>query len=314
VIEPRLAYKVVPDKLSNKKIGAIDGGLSQHSYHGLDMILLRAVSVIFNYSDGKLQKVDYYPATLTTPKLILISDPYSDQEFSISSSLERQKEEIELAAKVIKQFSPDLLLLDGPVMPHIADRPNKSSQAFKSYEKVLASFKKLYNSKGLFAGCIEDSRARALCKIIAEQILSKIKSPMTNELEKILAKTRDTNLLFYVLEKGERTCIFKSKSSVLEDLKEDRIYSFYFKTAEYDRPVRIDFFAESDPIAKAEQIAPLILATCWHSSYGFPAPLTEADYRAKLQEQDVESLHDQLVDRVGITPSVMKLRREQRPF
>lgn len=44
------------------------------------MILLRAVSVIFNYSDGKLQKVEYYPATLTTPKLILISDPYSDQK------------------------------------------------------------------------------------------------------------------------------------------------------------------------------------------------------------------------------------------
>jgi hypothetical protein len=322
LLEPNLVYRVEADPLKAKRIIAIDGGLSQHAYHGLDMILTRAVAVIFNYEGGSLKEVGYYPHALVSPKLIIVADPYSDEEFAVSTSLERQRTEIELAATAAKEFSPDLLLLDGSVVPHGNHRPSRSSNAYDRYTKVLESFRELYDIQGmLLAGCVEDSRGRRFCEITAKEILGEIDNPRIPELQKILAGTRDTNLLFHVLEKGERTCVFKYTKSakehpVLSDIgaQGDNVYCFYMKTAEFDRPLRIDFYAAKDPVGTANRIAPLVLATACHSCYGFPAPLIEADFRAKLQEQDVSALHDQLVDRVGITPSLMKLRREQRPF
>jgi hypothetical protein len=322
IMEKGVITAVKTDSLSGTKIAAIDGGLSRHEYHGMDIILTRAVAAIFDYKDGKLDKADYFPQAIVAPKITIVSDPYSDEEFSVSSSLERQYGEIELAGTVAQKLLPDLLLLDGSVVPHGNDRPSTTSPAWSRYTDVLGVFKRLFDSASLLAGCIEDSRSRRFCEIIAEQVLGKIDSPRAAGLAKILAGTRDTNLLFHMLKRGERTAIFRyakdaDEHPILSDLGEygRRIYCFYLKTAEFDRPVRIDFYCKGGDVTEtADKIASLVLATTPHGSYGFPAPLIEADFRAKLQERDADSLHDQLVDRVGITPSLMKLRREQRPF
>ncbi len=323
VLEKNLIQKVSADSLDQKIVAAIDGGLSQHEYHGMDLILTRAVAVVFNYNSGKLEKVAYHPHAIVTPKLTVVSDPYNDEEFAMSSSLERQRGEVDLAAECFSKFSPHIVLMDGMIVPHGNDKPQKNSPAFARYQLVLQSFKNLYkNSSGsLLAGCVEDSRGRRLCEIVAEKILGQIESPRVPELQKILSGTRDTNLLYHCLQHGERTAVFKfssqpSQHPVLSDLGPagEKIFSFYLKSAEFDRPVRVDFFSEKNPIETADKIASLVLAMSPHSSYGFPAPLIEADLRAKLQENDANALHDQLVDRIGIVPSLMKLRREQRPF
>ena len=323
-MEACMIRQVAASPLDDVRIAAVDGGLSRHEYHGMDIILTRAVAVVFYYRNGRLDKTDYYPHSIVTPRITVVSDPYSDEEFLVSSSLERQYGEIELAGTVFEKLRPNLLLLDGSVVPHGNDRPGKTGPAWNRYQDVLNVFRRLYDSSTLLAGCIEDSRSRRFCEIIAEQVLGKIDSPRAAELQKILAGTRDTNLLFHALKRGERTAIFRySKNSedhpILADLGEhgQHVYCFYIKTAEFDRPVRVDFYSKSDGrelTETADKIASLILAITPHGSYGFPAPLIEADFRAKLQERDADNLHDQLVDRVGITPSLMKLRREQRPF
>jgi hypothetical protein len=206
------------------------------------------------------------------------------------------------------------------VVPHGNDRPPKNSSAYSRYAAVIERFNNLYNTAGgKLAGCVEDSRGRRFCEIVADKVLSQIESPLIPQLQKILAGTRDTNLLYHVLDTGERTAVFHYSSGdnpILADLGvKDKIFSFYIKTAEFDRPVRVDFWSEpANAVKTAERIAALILPLCGHSSYGFPAPLIEADVRAKLSERDADTLHDQLVDRVGITPSLLKLRRENRPF
>jgi len=297
-IEKKLTKKVEPTDLNGLKVIGIDGGLSQHEYHGMDMILTRAVAAIFNYSD-KLD-VDYYPSAIATPKLTVITDPCNDGDFNKSASLIRQRTEIELALETFNKFNPDLLLLDGSIVPHMNDRPGKGS-ATEKYEEVLGVFRKLYkNANGKLAGCVEDSRGRRFCELI-EKIVSE-------NLRRVLSGVRDTNLLYHVLDTCERTFVFRLSEET------DNIYSFYIKTADYDRPVRIDFYAESDIVETADNIASIVLATSCHHTYGIPAPIIEADCRAKLKEHDVDSLHDQLVDRVGITPGLMKLRREQRPL
>lgn len=318
VLEKNLVYKVSADSLLNKKIVAIDGGVSQNTYHGLDLLLIKTVAVVSEYNK-KLEKIDYYPSAFPTPKVVIISDPFSEEEFIINSSIERVKQEVSLAAQAAEKFSPDLLLLDGSIVPHSNVMPQKTSNLHKRYLELLDNFKKLYANRLLLTGCIEDSRARKFCELISREILSGINSPAVPELQKILLGTRDTNLLYHILDYGERTCVFRyGETPVLRDLEEfgQRIYAFYLKTAENDRPLRIEFYcaADNNPIETADKIASLVLALSCHDSYGFPAPLTEADVRARLREEDADALHDQLVDRVGITPSLMKLRRELRPL
>ena len=51
-----------------------------------------------------------------------------------------------------------------------------------------------------------------------------------------------------------------------------------------------------------------------HSSYGFPSVLIEADAIARMSEQEVDNFYSHILTYAGNIPSVMKLRREQRPF
>lgn len=318
VLEKKMIHKVKDIDVSGKVVVGVDGGLSKHSYHGIDLILTRAIAAVFRY-DSKL-KVEYYPNAFVSPKLIIVSDPYSDEEFIISSSLERHNEEVRIALEVAEKIKPDVILMDGSIVPHGSDKPSIKSLNRKHYENLSKNLVKLYSSGQMLAGCIEDSRGRGFCEIISKQVLSNIEDPYAKKLGNILEGTRDTNLLYYLLRRGERSFVFRysrdaMQHPVLSDLGGwgDRIYSFYIKTAEFDRPVRVDFVS-NNPLKDAEKIAEFVLATACHSSYGIPAPIIEADLRAKLSERDADEIHGQLIDKLGLTPSLMKLRRDQRPF
>jgi len=315
VLEKKISYPIKEFK-GRIKICATDGGSIQNSYHGLDIILVRAVSVIAEYSQGKLENIAYFPNAFPQPDIEIVFDPFTDEEFLLKSSLIRQKKEILTTIEAVKRFNPDIVLLDGSIVPHPSSKPQKNSVLYQNYLEVIENLEKLYSIPFL-AGCSEDSRGRKFCEIISEKILSCIESPLVPELKKILKGTRDTNLLYHVLDVGERTCVFRyGDSPVIKDIGEKgkNIYTFYMKPAEFDRPLRIDFYAEKDVIKTAEKLASIIHMLCCHSSYAFPAPLVEADLRAKLKEIDIEVVHKHLVDITGLLPSLMKLRRETRPF
>ncbi len=316
VVEKRISYKV--ENFSGSiKVCAVDGGVSQSSYHGLDIILVRAVAVIAKYSD-KLEEIVYYPDAFPSPDIEIVSDPFSDEEFVLNTSLVRQRKEIEIAIEASKKYNPDMILLDGSIVPHPSIKPkDKKSKTYQNYIQLIESFKELYSLPYPLVGTSEDSRGRKFCNIVSEKILSKIDSPIVPELKKILNGTRDTNLLYHVLEPGERTCVFKyGETPVTEDLgnHQNNLYSFYLRPAEFDRPIRVDFYSREDPVKEANWIASVISSLYCHSSYGYPAPLVEADLRAKLKETDVDMVHGQLIDRIGLLPSLFKLRRETRPF
>ncbi len=315
VLEEKISYPV-KEFDERIKICATDGGSSQNSYHGLDIILVRAVSVIAEYNHGKLENILYFPDAFPEPEIEIVSDPFTDEEFLMKSSLIRQKKEILTTIEAVKEHSPEVVLMDGSIVPHPSSRPQKNSVIYKNYLEVIEALKELY-SLPLVAGCSEDSRGRKFCDIVSRKILSVIDSPLIPELKKILAGTRDTNLLYHVLDVGERTCVFRyGDSPVIKDLGKygENIYTFYLKPAEFDRPLRIDFYAEKEPVKTAEKIASIVHMLCCHSSYAYPAPLVEADLRAKLKEIDIELVHRHLVDITGLLPSLMKLRRENRPF
>jgi hypothetical protein len=314
MMEADFIRKVAPQNLSGKKIVAVDGGLSQHSYHGIELALLRAVAVMFQYDGNQKSSVSYYPESSPSPDIFIISDPYNDS--GLDASNERMQKETETAAAAAKKFSPDLLLMDGMIVPHMNDIPKEGSSTHERFVNTVKSFKNLYDSvPGLLAGCIEDSRGKRFCEILSKNPIMK----GNTEMKEVLKAGSDTSILFYLLDCGERTCAFRFSGDGLINILGEQgknIYSFYMKTAKFDRPLRADFYCENreNVAAAAEKVSSLILSSCCHDSYGFPAPLIEADFRAKLPEDEVEKLRFQLLDKIGMMPSLMKLRRELRPL
>jgi hypothetical protein len=311
-----LFFPVKPAKVRGR-IVAVDGGLLKQSFHGFDCLLLRAVAVCFEYREGKVVNVAYIPSKNPIPKPELL-EALSDLDWAWCSALYRIETELKIGLKAAEVWQPDMLLMDGPLVPHYADRPGKKSQAWPIYQNILKLYKQLYqiSEKILLAGVVEDSRSNAFANIISN-LLKDINHPAVPELRAILAKSRDTILLYSLLKKNERTKAFKYSQDpethpVLKDLIpwSDRLQSFYLKTVSNDRPIRIDFLLPTDP----DILAALILPLCSHPNYGLPAPLIEADNVAALPEIEMEKLYAIIQAELGPSPAAMRLRREGRPF
>ena len=319
--EIKLIEKLNFHTLDDVKVVGIDGGLSKKSLHGFDFMIVRAAGALFHYKKGKFHKVDYFPSKLPKPKPYIM-EALSELDWAQSSGIERQDTEIRTAIECLEKFQPDVLLLDGSIVPHYSDRPSKTSPVYERYTEMLESYKTLYTkisgTNTILAGVIEDSRGKMFCNIIKNDILTKIDHSVIPELIGILDKTRDTNLLYWILNRGERSRIFRYSQNPEDHpfLKEmpgfaERIHSFYLKTADNDRPVRVDVLGK-EHIGKLASI--LLAISGQHSGYGLPVPLIEADNIVKLSDNEMDFLYSQIMGYVGNLPGVMKLRREQRPF
>ncbi|HIK00892.1 TPA: DNA double-strand break repair nuclease NurA [archaeon] len=339
IIEDKFVTKVKPDELKNLKVAAVDGGIVQTKLHGVNLVVGRAAAVVFDFKNGVLFNTNYYPDAFPSHQLLSFNAPITDRDYAISISLNRQIMEISTAEKVVSNFSPELMLLDGSVLPLAMDKPEKNSPEFKRYENLIQTYLSLYRTcskkKTQLAGVIEDSGGLRLTTLLKEKVVpgviqsSEFDGGIVDVLEQnksILENTNDSNVIFYILDVGERTCVYSysadpEKHQVLKDLEDygGKIFSFYLKTVPFDRPIRIDFVSESDMQEKitkiANDIASKVLAMSMHNeTYGFPSILIEADGRARLSERDLDLIYHRLKDKVGDLPSLFKLRRELRPF
>lgn len=304
------------DKL---KIVGIDGGIVRKSLHGFDFILARAAAACFEYQNDRIVNANYFPSKVPQPRLFTL-ESVSEIDYAYFASIIRQKLEIEAAKKSAEKFKPDILLLDGSIVPHHTTKPSVTSEAYKDYEELMASYQELYKlceeNKILLAGVVEDSKSDRFCMLIKDRVISKLDKTKIPPEADILDKTRDTNFLFWALNEHERTTTFDytqdiEKHQILKEFFSKNFYSFYLKTAKLDRPVRVDFMDKS----AEDRLASIILSISGqHSSYGFPSVLIEADNIAKMSEQEVDNFYSHILTYTGNIPSVMKLRREQRPF
>ncbi len=324
--ETEILRTLEPDPLEDIKVAGVDGGLSRKSLHGFDCILVRAAAVCFHYRKGKREKACYYPSRIPAPEADVL-EALSDMEWSYFSSIMRQRTEVRTALRALDELGPDVLLMDGSIVPHYSDRPAKGSEAYKEYSSMVRDFLELHGrcrEQGIvLAGVIEDSRGTSYCSRIDREIISRVDHPRAGEMGQLLAKTRDTNLLYWVLGKGQRSSLFPYAEKpddhpVLRDFGESAraIRSFYLKTATHDRPVRVDLLSRTeDPDREADSLGSVLSAISGHHpGYGLPAPLIEADNVAKLSDGEVENFYAHILSFAGNIPSVMRLRRDQRPF
>ncbi len=318
-----LFQKVEAHNLKDVKVVGVDGGIAKKSLHGMDCMLVRSVGVCFHYHNGRVRNVDYFPSKIP-PMQAEVTDVMSDIDWNYYTSIVRESSEVRTAINCIEKFKPDILLMDGSIVPHHADKPARLSPAYQAYKGMISEYQRLYDSclssGTMLAGIIEDSRGARFCDMARSQISSFSEGP-ADQISELLCRTRDTNLLFWALHKGERTMPFAysedpKQHPILRDFDERfslRVSSFYLKTAEFDRPVRVDYMKDRDNIE--DEMASILLAISGHhSSYGLPAPIIEADSVAKLSDTEMENFYFQILAYAGNLPSIMRLRRETRPF
>jgi len=315
---------IIPVKEAEKDISVVgvDGGIAKASLHGLDIIAYRAVGVNFVYKNGSIAKIDYHPSSMPEPDRITIIEALSEIDLSYCFNFIRQIKEIEIALESLKKFKPDMLLLDGSVIPHYVTKP-ENDFAKEYYKKLIEKYREFFEEtqNTIVAGVIEDSRGNKFSDILVRRVFRFLQDALPKESADIIGKARDSDVLHHMLKKFERTCIFNYTQDpqhhpIIKEFSKmaDKFMSFYVRTVEFDRPIRVDFIANGNPAEIANKISGFLIATSGHAGYGLPAVLIEADQRAKLSHDDLEAFYQDLINKAGNISIVFRLRRENRPF
>ena len=294
--------QIKPIKLNNISIAGVDGGLLKKEYTGVSLIITRAVGVIFNYKDEKLKTTDYIPSATIQPSFT-ITEPLKDtHELDQKASIIRINEEINRAIECCNK-KPDIILLDGTIIPHPGTEPSTSSDLTEDYQNLTKKIEELIEicikQKILLCGICEDSRSDTFCKTLD-----------------IKDKCTDTEITNYLLKKDERTITYRTEMPKQFKNMKDLIHNIIIKPSEFDKPVRIQFIAKSNPEDTAENISSIIdQISCHHSEYAAPTVLIEADQRAKLNPEEIMFIENEIRTRLGKRSStLLDLRRNRRPF
>ena len=316
-----LGFKVgnlTDDKIFNKVekmplnfvVGGVDGGLLTKTFHGIDVVLTRAVGVVFDYQNGRIVKSKVFPQKMPFITEVNSSD---DGELITLASLYRMNEEIKKAIEVAKTASPEFLLLDGPLYPHPSTRIAKATDLHHVYKSVVSKYnelQKVCEERGVsLVGVVEDSRSRYFSKVLFETLVPGLPKKH-QELFSNNFSFRDTALLYDALQMGERTLAFKL--SGIQDVNyKNSVFAFYIRTAKHDRPIRIEVTSKN-PKNLLAKIPQMIYGLAAFPSYGIPSVIVEADARAKLSQRHMISIQKMLYSK-SQSPLVMNLRRESRP-
>ncbi|MEM4389395.1 MAG: DNA double-strand break repair nuclease NurA [Candidatus Micrarchaeia archaeon] len=293
----------------NGRIVAVDGGLVAQEFHGVDLVLSRAVAVLFEYDNGALVNYAYHPGAFPEPDADSLS-ALDTHDFNLHKSLFRLKKELACASEALNKWSPHALLLDGSLVPQLADRPGEESELKQLYREVVEAFISLYNLS-ISAGCmligiVKDSRGKRFVELLARALGEPIDA-------------NDTSFLHFLLAKGERTSALPLSSptaqhSILKDFGVwgGRIAVLYVKPGAQDRPLRAEFIWGA---VQPDAVASLTYAlACINEKYAYPAVLIEADLRAALERDELERIYRELVLTAGLSASALRLRRDSRPF
>jgi len=336
VIDSDFTKKIEATNLAGLKIAGIDGGLVRRRFRSMDLLLTRAIAVIFQFGPKEGPNVEFFPDPFPEPQIRPMILTLSGAELDQLASLERVAAELRVTLSVLEEYHSDLILIDGSLFYHPRDRPQSGSIVFEKFQEVLALYKQLYHKarkKGTtLIGIVKDSRSSRVTNFLGDFLPHIIRKPAVFELMQgvdyrwLLKMSRDCDILDTYLKEGERSFIFTysselqpSSNSVSEDLTEwaSSIWVTYLKTARDDLPLRIEILTSGTPddVSKVDKALAAILPLSWqHPEYGIPTPILEADTRAKITSNETQLIIDRLMALSGLTYTSLEKRRSRNPF
>ncbi|MCK4279659.1 MAG: DNA double-strand break repair nuclease NurA [Candidatus Thorarchaeota archaeon] len=335
-METSLLTKLEPTSLSGLRIAGIDGGLVRKRFRSMDILLTRAVAVVFQFGCEDGPDVEFHPEAFPEPKVTPVLLALPSPELDQLASLERVATELEATISVLDEFHTDLILVDGSLFYHPKDRPQRGSTAFTKFQEVMALYRQLYHKsrrkKTTLVGIVKDSRSTRMVQVLGEILPHIIRDSSIFELMQdvdyrwLLKVSRDCDLLDTFLEPGERTYAFRysselthNENSVSDELTiwSSSIWVTYLKTAQDDLPLRIEVLMDQDSkdTKELDRALSAILPLSWqHPEYGIPTPILEADARARITGHEAQLIIDRLMALSGLTYTVLEKRRSRNPF
>lgn len=333
LVDSQLATKLPPTDLGGLRICGIDGGLLKKSLRGIELVVTRAIATIFEYNPSGRVSAKYWPQG-ALPKVKANLYPISRQEAEINASLERVKEELEVAIRIQDRHPSELMLIDGSILPQIKGRTSSHSMLAEKYEKIRLLYFDLYakteETGTLLAGIVKDSRSNRFMNLLGELIPHLIhRHPQLAPLQDFDYRTAlksiyDNEFFFRVLEPGERSCIFRleevtpPKFTAPQDHSHAKskktVVGFFARTAKYDYPLRVEVLVPKHYNPKEVVTKVSAMLSSDNDTFALPSVLIEADSQARLVERDMDFIFTQLAQRIGHPPNFMKQRRERMPF
>ncbi len=242
-------------------------------------------------------------------------------------TLRRAITELQVALQILElsEKKIDVLLLDGsPVINKPLTSNQKIINYYETYLSILQEL--IFNARKKtvkLAWIVKDSKMSLMTKFLGRILPFMIdRMPELLELDyrNIINNSRDMDLFYYLLDFQYRSMVLKLDFNVSQDFaKKFAFYNFYLKTARFDIPLRVEIFQplqkETKEMIKeinilAETILPL---SQYYKNYGIPAPIVEADARAKIKETEVDAFFHLMRKRFPI-PDLWLRRRERSPW
>jgi hypothetical protein len=330
-----LVSRVSLTHLKGLKIAGIDGGLVKKRFRSIDLILTRGVAVIFQFGPESGPSVEFYPAPFPKPRVKPIMLTLQGSELEQLASLERVVEELKVTLAVIDEYHVNLVLLDGSLFYHPKDKPQVGTLAYEKFQEALALYRQLYHRAKkkdlLLVGIVKDSRSTKIVNLLGDILPHIFRNPEIFEMIQgidyrwLLKISRDCDILDTFLDEGERTFAFKYSSEIVHNVNVENddismwassILVTYVRTARDDLPLRVEVFV--DPEKGVEQIDKALSAilplSMQHPEYGVPAPILEADARARITHTESNMIIDRLMALSGLTYTTLERRRSRNPF
>ena len=325
--DDQMFTEISPQDISGLTIGGIDGGYASRLFIGFDIFVFRAVAAFLTYTPEGIQKTTYYPSK-TPPLEIAISDVgLSSLDFENMGSIRRAITELQIVLQILEQShkKSDILLLDGsPILRKPLTNNQRILNYYQTYLSILSRLIFLAKKQRTkLVWIIKDSRINLFTKflgLLLPFIIEEFPDIFTLDYREIINRSRDMDLFYYLLKPNNRSMTYHRPFDISNEFgKEFALHAFYLKTAPYDIPLRIELFQsihrdQTDRIREINDISGAILPISQYSkNYGIPAPIVEADARAKIKQSEIESLF-QLIRIRYPTPELWLYRRERAPW
>ncbi|MGQ4915079.1 MAG: DNA double-strand break repair nuclease NurA [Candidatus Asgardarchaeia archaeon] len=328
IIESPMIQVVPKTSIKGLSIAGIDGSLLIKKLHGFDIFVMRALGVVFKYRKNSVD-AEYFPGKKPNPVIKVNTIPTTSLESDILASFERAKLELSTAINLLKKYTPNILLLDGSLFITKSLKMILSNTYLrKSYSELANLYLQLYSlaydHEILLAGIVKDTRKHIFVDLLSKLIphllifdkslLSKITKI---DYRRILRHANDLDILFNILNPGERTTYFVETDISYNNSEKSfkpRIYSFYLKAVPLDFPLRIEFMdIYNNPVLSGEKVSIIVYNLSRFSKHlAYPTVLIEADRRVRMLKSDLELIYHQFLARLGSTVANLSLKRREK--
>jgi len=282
VIEPINVKKFTAEELSDRRITGADGGANGKELEGFYFGIAGAIA----YTSTGLEEEDKTPISFGTSLLW-------DDEFDPGrrAAAIRDKFMYDVARRAVVERKPDLLLIDGPLIPNAGYIPHSDdSEAYKEdYENMINALfslldlvKKEHKKRGMLMACV----------------VKRVRSTRYSAILNLSKPMRDSAILNPILKTGQRTpLIDAAEGRMLKEVfpsEHKKVKQFFLKSSRMS-PIRVEIPEWLS--SKVDEIASLIYSTS-DPLTGIPFHILRADALTRVNIPTTDLTYTRFISHV----------------